>query len=55
MQAIVEEEHTLRVGEFGIWSQLDDEVNDENHLVICRLKEEIDIEKPKYQLTKKNI
>ena len=34
MQAIVEEELRLRAGEFGIWSRLDDEVNDDNHLVI---------------------
>ena len=35
IQAIVEENLRLRVGEFGIWSRLDDEVNDDNHLVIC--------------------
>ena len=33
MQAFVEEDRRLRVGEFGIWSQLDDEVNDDNNLV----------------------
>ena len=35
MQSIVEEDLTLRAGEFGIWSRLDDEVNDDNILVIC--------------------
>ena len=35
IQAIVEEELRLRVGDFGIWSRLDDEVNYDNHLVIC--------------------
>ena len=39
MQAIVEEDLRLRASEFGIWSQLDDEVNDDNHLVIRRLEE----------------
>ena len=34
MQAIVEEYLRLRAGEFGIWSRLDDEVNDDNDLVI---------------------
>ena len=34
IQAIVKEELRLRVGEFGIWSRLDDEVNDDNNLVI---------------------
>ena len=29
----------LRAGEFGILSRLDDEVNDDNHLVIHRLEE----------------
>ena len=29
-----EEDLRLRDGEFGIWSRLDDEVNDDNHLVI---------------------
>ena len=29
MQSIVEEDLRLRAGEFGIWSQLDDEENDE--------------------------
>ena len=36
MQVIVEEDLRLRAGEFGIWSRLDDEVNDDNHLVIHR-------------------
>ena len=35
IQAIVEEYLRLRAGEFGIWSHLDDEVNDDSHLVIC--------------------
>ena len=35
IQAIVEEDLRLRAGEFGIWSQLDDKVNDDNYLVIC--------------------
>ena len=39
MQAIVEEDLRLRAGEFGIWSRLDDEVNDDNHLVIHRSEE----------------
>ena len=39
IQAIVKEDLRLRAGEFGIWSRLDDEVNDDNHLVICRSKE----------------
>ena len=39
MQAIVEEDVILRAGEFGIWSRLDDGVNDNNHLVIYRLEE----------------
>ena len=39
MQAIIEEDLRLTAGEFGIWSRLDDEVNDDNHLVICRLEE----------------
>ena len=39
MQAIVEEDLRLRAGEFGIWGRLDDEVNDDNHLVIRRPKE----------------
>ena len=34
IQAIVEEDLKLRAGEFGIWSRLDDEINDDNHLVI---------------------
>ena len=39
MQAIIKEDLRLRAGEFGIWSRLDDEVYDDNHLVIHRLKE----------------
>ena len=39
MQAIVEEDLRLRASEFGIWSWLDDEVNDDNHLVIYRPEE----------------
>ena len=39
IQTIVEEDLRLRAGEFGIWSQLDDEVNDDNHLVIHQPKE----------------
>ena len=39
IQDIVEEYLRLRASEFGIWSRLDDEVNDDNHLVIRRLKE----------------
>ena len=39
IQAIVEEDLRLRAGEFGIWSQLDDKVNDDNHLVIRRPEE----------------
>ena len=38
IQSIIEEDLRLRAGEFGIWSQLDDEVNDDNHLVIRRLE-----------------
>ena len=34
IQSIVKEDLRLRAGEFGIWSRLDDEVNDDNHLVI---------------------
>ena len=34
IQAIVEEDLGIRAGEFGIWSWLDDELNDDNHLVI---------------------
>ena len=40
MQAIVEGDLRLRAGDCGIWSQLDDEVNDDNHLVIHRPEEE---------------
>ena len=39
MQAIAEEDLRLRATEFGIWSRLDDEVNDDNHLVIYQLEE----------------
>ena len=39
MQAIVEEDLRIRAGEFGIWSRLDDEINDDNHLLIRRLEE----------------
>ena len=39
IQAIVEEDLRLRAGEFDIWSRLDDEVNDDNHLVIRRPEE----------------
>ena len=39
IQAIVKEDLRLRAGEFGIWNQLDGEVNDDNHLVICRPEE----------------
>ena len=39
MQAIVEEDLRLRAGDFGRWSRLDDKVNDDNHLVICRPEE----------------
>ena len=39
MQAIVEEDLRLRGGEFGIWSRLGDEVNNDSHLLIRRPKE----------------
>ena len=39
IQSIIEEDLRLRAGEFGIWSRLDDEVNDDTHLVIRRPKE----------------
>ena len=39
IQAIVEEYLRLRAGEFGIWSRIDYEVNDDNNLVICQPKE----------------
>ena len=39
MQSIVEEDLMLQDGEFGVWSRLDDEGNDVNHLVIRRLEE----------------
>ena len=34
IQAIVEEDLRLRASEFGIWSQLDDDINNDNHLII---------------------
>ena len=34
IQNIVEEDLRLRVGDFGIWSRLDDERNNDNHLLI---------------------
>ena len=39
MQAIAEEDLRLRAGEFGIWSQLDNEVSNDSHLLIRRLEE----------------
>ena len=39
IQAIVEEDLRLRVGEFGIWRRLDDEVNNDIHLLICQPEE----------------
>ena len=36
MQAIVEEDLRLRADEFSIWSRLDDEGNEVDHLVIRR-------------------
>ena len=39
IQSIVEEDLRLRADEFGIWSRLDNEVNDDNHLVIRRPEE----------------
>ena len=39
IQTIVEEDLKLGAGDFGIWSRLDDERNDDNHLLICRLEE----------------
>ena len=39
IQSIVEEDLRLRAGEFGIWSRLDDEKNDDNHLLIRRPEE----------------
>ena len=41
IQAIVEEDLILRAGEFGIWIWLDDEINDDNHLLITSAKWEI--------------
>ena len=34
IQAIFKEDLRLRAGEFGIWSWLDDEVNNDSHLLI---------------------
>ena len=34
IQTIVEEDLRLRAGDFGIWSQLEDERNDDKHLLI---------------------
>ena len=39
IQTIVEEDLRLRGGDFGIWSRLDDEKNDDNHLLIHRPEE----------------
>ena len=39
IQAIVEEDLRLRASEFGIWSQLDDEVNNDSNLLICQPEE----------------
>ena len=39
IQTIVEEDLRLGSSDFGIWSRLDDERNDDNHLVIHRPKE----------------
>ena len=39
IQAIVEEDLRLRAGEFGIWSRLDDEINNDNHLLILQPEE----------------
>ena len=39
IQAIVEEYLRLRAVEFRIWSRLDEEINDDNHLVIHRPEE----------------
>ena len=36
IQTIIEEDLRLRASDFGIWSRLDDEGNDVNHLVIHR-------------------
>ena len=34
IQTIVEEDLRLGAGDFGIWSRLDDERNNDNHLII---------------------
>ena len=39
IQAIVKEDLRLRAGEFGIWIRLDNNKNDDNHLLICQLEE----------------
>ena len=39
IQTIVEEDLRLRAGDFGIWSQLDNERNDDNHLLIRQIEE----------------
>ena len=39
IQTIVEEDLRLGASDFGIWSQLDDERNDDNHLIIHQLEE----------------
>ena len=39
IQYIIEQDLRLRVEELSIWSRLDDEVNDDNHLVIHRPEE----------------
>ena len=39
IQSIVEEDLRLRAGEFGIWSRLDNGINNDNHLLICRPEE----------------
>ena len=39
IQAIVKEDLRLRAGEFGIWSRLDDEINNDSHLLIRQLEE----------------
>ena len=36
IQTIIEEDLRLRDGDFGIWIRLDDERNNDNHLLICR-------------------
>ena len=39
IQTIVEEDLRLGAGEFGIWRRLDDERNDDNHLLIHQPEE----------------